>query len=149
MRQKENQRELAESKARDRELDRLYAKIYEDQAFGHLSEERFQQLAAKCDEEQSILRLHIHSLDKVVQEVQQHKVNIDGFLSLVRQHASFTEVTPQILGDIIDKIVVCHRQKEQGVVTQKVEIYCRIIGKVDVPALDQTQVDLFFQRLGR
>ena len=84
------------------------------------------------------MRLHIRALEKIVQEEQQHKINIDGFLTLAQRHTDFAELTPQILGDFIDRIVVYHRQKEQGVMTQKVDIYCRMIGKVDIPELEQT-----------
>ena len=82
------------------------------------------------------MRLRIRALEKVVQEEQQHKINMDEFLALVRRHADFVELSPQILSDFIDKIIVYHRQKEQGVVTQKVDIYCRMIGKVDIPELE-------------
>ena len=149
LRQKETQRELAEAKTRDKELDRLYEKIYEDQTFGRLAEERFQQLAAKCDEEQAILRLHIRALEKIVQEEQQHKMSMDEFLSLARRHVGFVELSPQIVGEFIDKIIVHHRQKEQGIMTQKVELYCRMIGKVDIPELDPVQVEQFFAGFGQ
>ena len=144
LRQKENQSELAKAKARHKELDLLYTKTYEDYALERLPEERFQQIAAKCDEEQAALRLRIRALEKVVQEEQQNKMNMDEFLSLVRRHVGFVELSPEILSEFIDKIIVHHRQKEQGVTTQKVEIYCRVIGNVDLPELDQVQVDQFF-----
>ena len=64
LRQKKNQRELAEAKARDKEINRLYEKIYEDQALGRLPEERFMMLASKYDDEQAALRQRIRYLQK-------------------------------------------------------------------------------------
>ena len=59
LRQKKNQRELADAQTRDKEINRLYERIYEDQALGRLPEDRFLMLAAKYDDEQAALRQRI------------------------------------------------------------------------------------------
>jgi len=144
LRQKSNRRDLTDAQARDKELDRLYEKIYEDQALGKIPEERFMMLAAKYDEEQAALRLRIRNLRKIVQEEMAHEMNADGFLALVRRYTdSFNELTPQIVGEFIDKIVVHHKQTVQGVPRQRVEIYYKLVGKVEVPLLDKAQKERF------
>jgi hypothetical protein len=141
-RQRQNQKDLAAAQARDKELDRLYERIYEDQALGRLSEERFLQLGAKYDEEQNALRQRIKHLKKIVQEEKQHEMNAEGFLARVRLYTGgFEELTPEILRLFIDKVVVFHRQKEQGVMGQRVEIHFKMIGHVILPALDQKQLE--------
>ena len=139
--QRKNQREFDEALARDKEIDLLYGRIYEDQALGKLPEERFLQLAGKYDDEQAALRQRIRNLRKIVQEEMQHEMNAAGFLRLVRRHTEIAELTPELLHEFIDKVVVHHRQKEQGVMTQRVEIYYKMIGHVMLPALDKKQVD--------
>jgi len=42
-----------------------------------------------------------------------------------------------MVGEFIDKVVVHHRQKEQGVMQQRVEIFYKMIGHVSVPMLDK------------
>ena len=114
--------------------------ISEDQALDRLSEERFIQLAAKIDEEQNALRLRIRNLKKIVAEEKRHEMNAEGFLALVRKYTDFQELTPEILREFIDKVVVFHRQMEQGVMTQHVEIHFKMIGHVILPALDQKKL---------
>ena len=147
--QRLNQKDLAAAQARDKELDRLYEKIYEDQALGRLSEERFMQLAAKFDEEQATLRLRIRNLKKIVQEEKRHEMNAEGFLALARRYNDIDELTPEILREFIDKVVVYHRQMEQGVMTQRVEIHFKMIGYVVLPALDQKKLDGLKMGFGR
>ena len=150
LRQKKNQRELAEAQARDKEIDRFYEKIYEDQALGRLPEERFNQLAAKYDEEQAALRQRIRHLKKIVQEEMAHEMNLDGFLALLRRYtADFPELTPEMVQEFIDKVVVHHREKEQGVMTQHVEIYYKMVGHVNVPALDKKDAERLQVAFGR
>jgi len=116
----------------------------EDQALGKIPEDRFLKLAAKYDEEQAALRLRIRNLRKIVQEEMTHEMNADGFLALVRRYTdSFAVLTPQILAEFIDRIVVHHKQKEQGVMRQRVEIYYKLVGKVEVPLLDKAQKERF------
>jgi len=148
--QRQNQRELAEARIRDKEIDRLYEKIYEDQALGRLPEERFNQLAAKYDEEQAALRQRIRHLKKIVQEEMAHEMNLDGFLALVRRYGpDFSRLTPEMLREFVDKIVVHHRAKEQGVMKQQVEIYYKMIGHVKLPSLDKKQTERFQVSFGR
>jgi len=148
--QRKNQKELAEANARNRELDRLYEKIYEDQALGKLPEERFLMLAAKYDEEQAALKQRIRHLKKIVAQEQANEMNLDGFLALVRRHtADFNELTPDMTQEFIDKIVVHHRQKEQGVMQQRVEIYYKMIGHVNVPNFGEKQTERLQVSFGR
>ncbi|MCL2494885.1 MAG: DUF4368 domain-containing protein, partial [Oscillospiraceae bacterium] len=150
LRQRQNQKDLAAAQARDKELDRLYEKIYEDQALGRLSEDRFLQLGAKYDEEQAALRLRIRNLKKIVAEEKEHELNAEGFLALVRRYtADFAELTPEILRAFIDRVVVHHRVIVQGVQEQQVEIYYKLVGKVDLPVLTKPQMDRLRESFGR
>ena len=107
-------------------------------------------LAAKYDEEQATLRLRIRNLRKIVQEEMAHEMNAEGFLALVRHYsAGFEELTPAILREFIDKVVVHHREIKQGVMGQKVDIFYKLIGKVDLPLLTPAQIERFQESFGR
>jgi hypothetical protein len=67
----------------------------------------FLMLAAKYDDEQAALRLRIRHLQKIVQEEKGREMNADGFLALVRRYTDgFTELSPEMVQEFIDKIVV-------------------------------------------
>jgi len=77
-------------------------------------------------------------------------MNLDGFLALVRRYsADFTDFTPDMVQEFIDRVVVHHRQKEQGKMMQRVEIYYKMIGHVQIPTLDKKQTERFQVSYGR
>jgi len=131
--QKKSKDKLEKLLARDKELDTLYEKLYEEKILGNLSEERFQKLSYKYEDEQAELKQQIKHLKKVVAEENAHEMNCDGFLEMVRQYTDVRELTPEILGAFIDKIVVHHREQMHDEVVQKVEIYYRMVGLVELP----------------
>ncbi|MCL2446041.1 MAG: DUF4368 domain-containing protein [Oscillospiraceae bacterium] len=51
--------------------------------------------------------------------------------------------------EFIDKIVVHHRQKEQGVMQQRVEIYYKMIGHVNVLNFGEKQTERLQISFGR
>ena len=59
---KQVQLELSKAKARDRELDTLFEKLYEDNVAGKISDERFVRMSKKYETEQAELRSAIKSL---------------------------------------------------------------------------------------
>jgi len=107
-------------------------------------------LAAKYDEEQAALRLRIRNLKKTVQDEKEHELNAEGFLARVRLYTDgFEELTPEILRLFIDKAVVYHRVQVQGVMEQQVDVYYKLVGKVDVPQLTPAQLARFRASFGR
>jgi hypothetical protein len=79
-----------------------------------------------------------------------HELNAAGFVALVRRYtAGFEELTPELVREFIDKVVVFHREKVQGVEEQQVDIYYKLVGKVDVPLLTKPQMDRLRESFGR
>jgi len=149
MQQKRNQDALNQMLARDREIDTLYEKLYEEKILGNLTEERFQKLSYKYEDEQAELKQRIKHMKKVVSEEQAHELNCDGFLELVRKYTDVTELTPEILREFIDKIVVYHREQLFGETVQKVEIYYKMIGLVDLPQMSATEKENYVRCFSR
>ena len=52
---------------------------------GNLTEERFRKLSEKYEDEQAELGQKLKHLRQVVEEEQEHELNADGFLQLVRR----------------------------------------------------------------
>lgn len=147
--QKRNQESLAALLLREKELDTLFEKIYEDQALGRLSEERFQKLSYKYEDEQSELKQRIKHLKAVVAKEKTHEMNANGFLQIVKKYTEITEVTLEILNEFIDKIVVHHREQLFGETVQKVEIYYKMIGYVELPEMDKEEKASYLHSFGR
>ncbi|MCL2488337.1 MAG: DUF4368 domain-containing protein, partial [Oscillospiraceae bacterium] len=149
LQQRKNQIALHEALAREKELDILYEKVYEDQALGRITEERFLKLSGKYEDEQSALKQNIKHLRTIVDEETAHEMNADAFLKLVRKYNDIDTLTPNILREFIDKIIVHHREQEFGQTVQDVEIFCRFIGYIELPELTKVQKEQLIAIFGR
>ena len=149
LQQRKNQIALHEALVREKELDILYEKVYEDQALGRLSEERFLKLSDKYEDEQSALKQNIKHLRAIVDEETAHEMNADTFLKLVRKYNDIDTLTPEILREFIDKIVVHHREQEFGQTVQDVEIFYRFIGYIELPEMTKEQKSQLAAIFGR
>ncbi len=135
--------------ARDKELDTLCEKVFEEKILGNLSEDRFLKLSQKYEDEQFELKAQIKYMKKVVAEEKAHELNANGFLQIVRKYSSIEELTPDILHEFIDKIVVHHREEVFGEKVQKIEIYYKMIGQVQIPKLSRSERDSYKKSFGR
>ena len=135
--------------ARDKEIDTLYEKLYEEKILGNLNEERFQKLSYKYEDEQAELKQRIKHMKKVVAEEKAHEMNCDGFMEIVRKYTDVTELTPEILHEFIDKIVVHHREDLYGETVQKVEIYYKMIGFVELPQMTKSEKENYVRCFSR
>lgn len=147
--QRKNQETLQTLLARNREVDVLYEKLFEEKILGNLTEDRFKKLSEKYEDEQAELTQRIRHMKKVVAEEQKHELNAEGFLQLVRKYTDIQELTPEILREFIDKIVVHHREKQGKETVQQVDIYYRFIGHVELPKLSKPQREAYLLSFGR
>lgn len=147
--QKKNLEALNKMLARDKELDTLCEKVFEEKILGNLSEERFLKLSQKYEEEQFELKAQIKHMKKVVAEEKAHELNADGFLKIVRKYSEIEKLTLDILHEFIDKIVVHHREEIMGEIIQKVEIYYKMIGHIEIPRMSKLEQESLIKNFGR
>ena len=147
--QKRNFETLNNMLARDKELDVLYEKVFEEKALGNLSEERFLKLSERYEKEQFELKAKIKNMKKIVAEEKMHELNADGFLKIVRKYSEVEDLSLDILQEFIDKIVVHHREKVMGETIQKIEIYYKMIGHIEIPHITKTEHQSLIRNFGR
>ena len=68
------------------ELDRLFKRIYEDNANGKLSDSRFQMLSDDYEQEQEELWEKLLRLNEEINEQEKQAENIDRFILKVRKY---------------------------------------------------------------
>ena len=146
--QRKNQEAYQTAVARNKEIDVLYEKLFEEKILGNLTEERFCKLSQKYEDEQAELKQRIRNLKKIVDEENQNEMNADGFLALVRKYSDFQELTPEILREFIDKIVVYNKEKQFGETVQRVEIYYKMIGHIELPQISRSKLEAYSEYLG-
>ena len=147
--QKKNLEALNKMLSRGKELDTLCEKVFEEKILGNLPEDRFLKLSQKYEDEQFELKAQIKHMKKVVAEEKSHELNADGFLQIVRKYSNIEELTTELLHEFIDKIIVHHKEKVLGETIQRVEIYYKMIGQVQIPKFSRPEKDSYKKSFGR
>jgi DNA invertase Pin-like site-specific DNA recombinase len=130
---KANKRRLGEGERRIAELDRLFQKVYEDNARGKLSDERYERLSGTYEQEQRDLKEQTEQLRREIDAFKENDAKADRFIELVRRHKTFDVLTTPMLNEFVDKIIVHEADKSSGERVQPVEIYLSFIGRFEVP----------------
>ncbi len=124
--------ELKRAQKRQKELDRLFSKLYEDWAAERITEYNFKVLSEKYQTEQAEVLEKVERLQAELATEQQTAVNIDQWIGLIQQYAHPEELTAEMLNTLIEKIVVHEKTiGEDGEKEQTVDIYYRFVGKID------------------
>ena len=135
---KQHNKDLAQKKKafkgkqnRIAELDDLFTRIYEDNVNGKISDERFVQMSQRYENEQKTLKSEIEDLRLEIEDDESHSVNVNRFIARVRKYTNIQELTPEILREFIDKIIVHAADKSSGKRLQEIEIVYNDIGVID------------------
>ena len=127
------QRELDALTARDRELDMLFERLYEDNVAGKIDDARFAKMSKRYEQEQGENAKKIKALRLELKKDESKRMDIDDFLETVRRYTDATTITKRMVAELIDHIEVYHAEKQDGVNNQRVVIYYNCIGAFDVP----------------
>ena len=122
-------RELITAKSRIVELDKLFKRIYEDNVRGKLTDERFVKLSTEYEAEQKELTAIVGEMETEIQEREKRTTNTGKFIEAVKRNTNFTDITPALLNEMIEKIAVHEKVKNRDpntgkmVTTQKIDIH--------------------------
>jgi hypothetical protein len=130
---KSHKRQIAKNEKRIAELDTLFRKVYEDNAIGKLSDERYEQMSSAYDTEQAELKAQTAAMKLELEAFEQDSVRGDKFLDLVKRYTEFEELTTPMINEFVEKIIVHEADKSTGERKQQVDIYLNFIGNFTVP----------------
>ena len=105
------------------ELDDLFERLYEDNVSGKISDERFATMSARYEAEQSKLKADAAKLSETISRKEQKKNDVMNFVGIVKKYEEFTELTPEIMHELIDRIVVHAPEGGRANRTQQVDIH--------------------------
>ena len=131
-------KELETAEKRISELSAIFKRLYEDSVTGRISDERFTELSADYEAEQKELKERVARLREELSKAQEATENAEKFMNVVRRHTTIEELTPTLLREFVEKIVV-HESvaldgKRRGKLRrQEIEIYYSFVGKVELP----------------
>ena len=123
--------ELTRAEKRRTEVNRKFAKLYEDWSDGRITEYNFNMMSQKYQTEQQELTEKIERLSAELESEKQITVDAETWISLLKQYANPTELTAELLNTLIEKIVIHEATTVDGMREQDIDIYYRLIGKIE------------------
>lgn len=139
-----NKKLLSQYEKRIKDIDNLIQHIYEDNISGKITDERFTTLSLNYEKEQKELKSKVKELANKLDTSKQQELDLTSFVSKVKQYTEISELTPEIINELIDKIYVYQSEKVNGKPTQQIDIYYNGIGIINIP-LNEYELENAFQ----
>ncbi len=121
-------RELEKAIRRANEIDNIIQKLYEDNIIGKISDERFATLSVSLESEQKTLKETIPEMEEYISTTSVKKENLQQFIDKAKRVTRLEELTPEIVHEFIEKIIVSKPTYIDGVRRQSIDIYYKGIG---------------------
>lgn len=135
---------LYKAQKRVNEIDILFQRIYEDNISGKITDERFSILSNNYETEQKDLKEQIINLSNEINLDEKKSLDITSFIDKVKRYTEITELTPDIVNEFIEKIMVHQQEKVNGKKYQQIDIYYNGVGIISVPT-DEFEMEKTFQ----
>jgi len=123
--------EYEQKQKRCEELDKIISRLYEDNVLGRIGDERYESMSQSYELEQVEIKKALPILKSKIDELKRQSDCADNFINVIKKYTIIDKLDASILNELIDKIVVHHREKtEDGSTFQQIEIYYRFVGKL-------------------
>jgi len=132
-------RELDKANQRVLEIDQLIQKSYEDMSKGLISEGRFATFSVSLENEQKQLKETIPALETELETTTDKDAALQHFIEQTRKVTRLTELTPEIVHEFIERIVVSKPDKVDGKRYQRVDIHYNTIGLWTAPEPEELE----------
>ena len=123
-------REAERCQKRLNELDTIQRKLYEDNVFGRIPDERYAALSASYEEEAKKTKDRYVELQGRIDSYGKYSHSSVEFADLVAGYTDIQELTEELLNMLVDRIVVHEKEIVDGKVFMRVDIYYRFIGAI-------------------
>ncbi|EHL17006.1 hypothetical protein HMPREF9630_01791 [Peptoanaerobacter stomatis] len=134
---------LTDSKNRLQELERLMCRIYEDMILEKIPNTRYEILNNQYETEQRELSKEIDGLEKSIKRYEKETDRAMKFIRLIERYDNFDELTPTIINEFVEKILVHERdRKGSQTANQKVEIYFNFICNYEPPKEELSEEEM-------
>lgn len=125
-------RELEKAQKRLGDLDKLFRKAFEQLTLENLSEVQFKVLTGSYETEKQELLALSGKLEQEISAGKDTMLNADRFIAIVDRYTDIQKLTPEIVREFIEKIVVHERSErwKKKNYTQQVNVYFNFVGRV-------------------
>jgi len=127
-----DKKSLQQSEKRVKELDILIQQLFEKNALGVISDERFATLSEGYEVEQKGLKATVKALSEQVTQQLEASAGIGKFLVQIRKYTRITELTPTLLNELIERVEINARSQRYSKGSQQIDFYFNYVGKLDL-----------------
>ena len=128
---------VSNSKVRLGELDKLMAKLYEDNVLGRVTDDFFQIMMKNYEREQKELTMAVANGEQVLQSSEQKSADTRLLIRTFREMTDIKELTPIIVNKLIERIEVHNNDKSSGHCYVKVDVYFTGVGMISIPSEEE------------
>ena len=104
--------------------------MYEDKVNGNLTAERFAKMTQIYEEEQTSLTEKAIFLRQELMTIKEESDSVNRFMRTIRKYEDINELTPYLVRNFIEKVVVHQAEKTDGKRKQTVEIFYNGVGAI-------------------
>ena len=133
------QQERDRDEKRIAELKRLFMKIYEDNAAGRLSDERYELLSQSYESEQKDLEAEVVTLQKEIEAQKQQNESIEQFIQAANKYVDLDHLDAYALHELVQGIYVDAPDKSSGHTVQHIHIKYNGLGFIPLDKLLQKE----------
>lgn len=141
----ENRRKLEKAKKRVKDIDDLIQKIYEDNVSGKISDERFATMSMSLEDEQRRLKESIPEMESDIETAAVKTEGLQHFIDRAKKVTRLTELTPEIVHEFIEKIVVSKPVYIDGKRHQTLDIYYNGVGILTMTTPEEMEEEFEFR----
>ena len=127
------EKELNKLLTRDKELDKLFERLYEDNVAGKITDDRYARMARNYEDEQQQLAEQIKDRKAELDKQTSAAMTTDMFIACVRKYTRARKLTPRMLNELVEKIEVYHAEKLNGLQVQRLTIHYNCVGTMEIP----------------
>lgn len=120
---------IKEKQSRLNEIQRQIRRIYEDYSKKILDARNYKSLLQEYQKEQEELEKDISKIQVDLKSYANAEENMQLFKSKLEQYANFTELTSQMVEQLIERVEVFHPETVDGEKVRKIRIVYRFIGE--------------------
>ena len=137
------EKEIEAAVSKNDKVSERFEKLYDDHADKKISEEWFMHMSQKYEIERMELKTRIADLRRRLDEAENLKIGQESFVKAIRRFLTMQTLTRPLLQELIDHIDVYETEGTGKNRTQRVVIYYRFVGYIEIPEVPRRRRENF------
>ncbi|MDR0904418.1 MAG: DUF4368 domain-containing protein, partial [Ruminococcus sp.] len=124
------EQDLKRYESRLSELSNITRKLFEQNAFGIISDDIYRELLSGYQNEMAMHKTRISEIKNSLNQAVEKSSNAERFFAIMSKYSEIAKLDRELVCDLIDKIVVYEASGGRKERRQRVDIHYRYLGEV-------------------